>query len=319
MQEPRSVLAVIDDLHRQFGYLLGLAADSTENADLSCLGGTRNGVDQLLALLKGASEHRGIDCTPLIQLATRWEELWDQYPKPEDAIRHLLDVLPEDWLLEKLQPTSGRLRVLVLLELVRSPPPVRQELRRIAKGLRGWADEELSRDVEIGLLGQSAITACTVGGFAVCELDLLREAIEPAAQANNADAAAQAVLDWLRARGFSVDFSPGSAFLGSIAAAFESLSEDVCANAVPAASYGGIKLFVERQTATLDGRSYELTERGVEILCKLTSAAGNWVSGRELVAYADSSERPGRIIKRFPQPIRALIESKQGTGYRLMA
>jgi len=77
------------------------------------------------------------------------------------------------------------------------------------------------------------------------------------------------------------------------------------------------RLRVDNDVAILDGTPHSLTADQAKCLKLLIEAEGNWVSSGEMKTTKESKERPDRIIGRLPDPIRALIESQTGKGFRL--
>jgi hypothetical protein len=73
----------------------------------------------------------------------------------------------------------------------------------------------------------------------------------------------------------------------------------------------------ENETATWRGTTHALSPSAMRILCRLRDADGGFVPAKWLKGSRGSDERPDRIIARMPEPIRALIESKPGSGTRL--
>ena len=68
--------------------------------------------------------------------------------------------------------------------------------------------------------------------------------------------------------------------------------------------------------ATLDGKAYSISADAVDFLSVLIGAAADddrddWVAGRTLDMRAD------RVKKNLPDPLRNLVESSSGKGYRI--
>jgi hypothetical protein len=82
----------------------------------------------------------------------------------------------------------------------------------------------------------------------------------------------------------------------------------------------GLEVDPDNYRAVLDGQPYPLKswEQGV-LLTVLLGASGNWVSSAEIVqAYPTlRNTRLDRQVRSLPRPIRALVQAKRGTGYRL--
>ena len=73
-------------------------------------------------------------------------------------------------------------------------------------------------------------------------------------------------------------------------------------------------------TAHLDEQPYSLpTELSALFLEQLLQRPGSWVSSREMGKSCPELDgtRLDRLMRQLPGPIRSLIESKPGTGYRL--
>lgn len=79
-----------------------------------------------------------------------------------------------------------------------------------------------------------------------------------------------------------------------------------------------IEVNVDESTVTVCGKTYPVSFPGVRLLKLLTDDPGGWVAPQD---YRDDdflkNTRRDREIKKLPKPIRALIESKPGSGYRL--
>lgn len=68
---------------------------------------------------------------------------------------------------------------------------------------------------------------------------------------------------------------------------------------------------IDPPQAVLDGTPYALTQDGATFVQALLNAEGDWVAGCKLDMRAD------RVKKALPKPIRELIESSPGKGYRI--
>ncbi len=76
-----------------------------------------------------------------------------------------------------------------------------------------------------------------------------------------------------------------------------------------------IAVDIDNDVCTANGVAYPLTHNQAIVLNALVGAAGGWVPGKNI----DASNRVGRIVKGLPDPIRQMIESKSGAGFRLLA
>jgi hypothetical protein len=81
-----------------------------------------------------------------------------------------------------------------------------------------------------------------------------------------------------------------------------------------------IDVDLDRRTATLDGKPYEVTStqalRWVKVLAE---HAGKWISGTELAEYDEELDgvRTDKLRPHLPAKISALIDSKPGGGSRI--
>jgi len=78
-----------------------------------------------------------------------------------------------------------------------------------------------------------------------------------------------------------------------------------------------LRVDVDRTTVYFPNKSYGVTERQAQIVQKLLEARGGWLNSTDLKVFKDSCERPDRVIKALPEPVRGLIESKVGMGFRI--
>ena len=78
-----------------------------------------------------------------------------------------------------------------------------------------------------------------------------------------------------------------------------------------------VALSADGRTVTYRGKTYPLTEDQAHVLRCLIEARGAWVPGKSMKLSPQTGERPDKIVKRLPAPIRARIESKRGVGSRL--
>jgi hypothetical protein len=72
-------------------------------------------------------------------------------------------------------------------------------------------------------------------------------------------------------------------------------------------------------SVSVNGRHYTVSTAGAAFVKALLDAGGNWVSSTESARWPAElvGSRLDRVCKRLPRPVRKLIESKRGTGYRL--
>jgi hypothetical protein len=84
---------------------------------------------------------------------------------------------------------------------------------------------------------------------------------------------------------------------------------------------GRLQIDLESASATLDGTTHsDVDLDALRILKALWEAKGRWIAGPELnkLPGVDGS-RLDRLIKKLPQPLKALIHSAAGKGYRCPA
>jgi len=74
------------------------------------------------------------------------------------------------------------------------------------------------------------------------------------------------------------------------------------------------RIEIEPEAVVLDGVRHTVTEEGARILEMLWKAKGGRILGSALQSSLTLGERPDRIIKGLPEPVRQLIESKRGRG-----
>ncbi len=73
---------------------------------------------------------------------------------------------------------------------------------------------------------------------------------------------------------------------------------------------------VNNPFATLDGSNFAIDSDGHTFLSVLLASGGDWVTSREIKTQA-VGQRVDRILKKLPPALRAIVESKRGTGYRI--
>ncbi|MBI3467950.1 MAG: hypothetical protein HY000_33505 [Planctomycetes bacterium] len=83
--------------------------------------------------------------------------------------------------------------------------------------------------------------------------------------------------------------------------------------------HAGSRLTINGCIATFDGGPYPIEREQAALLQRLLDAKGNWVSSKELNQSPGlRGKRIDRIVKHLPKPILKVVNSKPGTGYRLV-
>lgn len=106
---------VTENLHNVFLLLYAHVPDYTEEdwAQEGFLEYAANLRDHVLRQVRGlgaACEARGINSAPLGEIGTKWAGLWRAYPDPRQALEHVREYLPDDWVVERLNATTQRLQ-----------------------------------------------------------------------------------------------------------------------------------------------------------------------------------------------------------------
>ena len=82
-----------------------------------------------------------------------------------------------------------------------------------------------------------------------------------------------------------------------------------------------IEVNLEKSIVWLDGEFHPVAPAGAYFVDAVISAQGGWISGPEIAKSAKHGmmvgSRPDRVRARLPKPIRDLIESSGGRGFRL--